>query len=493
MHSTRTFCWPWFSLIAVLFLTSTAPVRALDHTPESTSTEPPTELVFRQPEASPIANFAVALLTEAYAEMGIRLRFVEMPRERSLNEANKGHIAGELGRIPTIDKDFEHLRRVDFPLYEAEMVLVADRRNCGLCSFNDIESFTYIGGTHAAEQVLAEHEVSKPNIKALSFEQAKLLYENGRVEAMLLSSFEAEQLECINNPYTIVVPFKRNTGYHFLHERHAALIPQLERILHRLARSGRVAQLMQEHDAQSLSMQHFMSLPQFGSVTLTAGHWPGYTNLDGSGYYWQLMREIFEPVTDDINFHSNSVNRAYRGFDEERFDALVGTVAVQVSDDTILSRTHINFDRALYLFAKQQDAISDTLAGALERPVCHVAGYQYEQLLPNQLKFYSVSDYLDCFAMLDMGRVGAVVAYEEDAPDWSESPYAKHKLRDGLPIHLAFHRNPRGYRLRDWFDRTFRLLVEERRIDQVYSQEMLQRAYFDTTPPPTSASATGSD
>lgn len=492
MHSTRTFSWPWFSLLVLLCWTSTASARPLDHTPEDPNAPPPTELVFRKPSASPIANFAIDLLSEAYAELGITLTFVDLPRERGLTESNKGHLSGELGRIPTIGEQFNNLIQVNFPLYEAEVVLVADRRDCGLCGFNDIESFTYIGGTHAVEQVIAEHKVDKPSVKALSFEQAKLLYENGRVEALLLSSFEAEQLACIDNPYTIVVPFKRNTGYHFLHQRHAELVPKLERILHRLARSGRVAELMRKNGAQSLSMQHFMSVPQFGSVTLTAGHWPGYTNLDGSGYYWQLMREIFEPVTDGITLHSNSVNRAYRGFDDERFDALVGTVAIQVSEDTILSRTHINFDRDLYLFASNQDTLAATLTGTLERPVCHVAGYQYEQLLPKQLKFYAVPDYLDCFAMLDMGRVGAVVAYQEDAPDWTESPYATHKLRDGLPIHLAFHRNPRGYRLRDWFDRTFRLLVEDRSINQLYSQEILERAHFPM-PPPSTVSATGSD
>ncbi|MGQ4277580.1 hypothetical protein ACQ5ES_11080 [Pseudidiomarina sp. E22-M8] len=437
----------------------------------------PEELVFRAAEPSPIANFVVQLFTEAYGKLGINLRFEDMPRNRSLTEANKGRIAGEMGRVERLHDEYTNLVRVDFPLFDSEVVMVADRRECGLCGFSTIESFAYIGGTQSVEEVLEEGAIDMPRIKAVNFTQLELLYTNDRVDAILVNDFEAEQLQAVDE-YTIFVPYKRNTGYHFLHRKYAFLVPKLETILTDMLSSGRVLEIINENSAHIRTTLGFENPPNFGSIRLSAGLWPEYTNADGSGAYWDVMGRIFAPVATDIDLHANTFSRAYRGLDDNRFDALVGALGQQTPDNTIVSRNHIDFDSPLYLFAASEQDIQAVQAGTMQRPICHVAGYEYEQLLSADLTYYSADSHLDCFAMLDMGRVGAVVSYPENVPDWTNSPYTMIKLRDALPIHVAFQKTPHGYRLRDWFDIKFREMVETGIIKDIYTDEMIQRAYL---------------
>ena len=86
--------------------------------------------------------------------------------------------------------------------------------------------------------------------------------------------------------------------------------------------------------------------------------------------------------------------------------------------------------------------------------------------------------------MLDMGRMGAVVNYRENMPDWIAAPYVEHKLRDAVPIHVMFQDTPRGRELRDWFDKRLRELVYSGEIREIFTDEMLERSYLYLNLPP---------
>lgn len=445
--------------------------------------EQPKEMVFRMPDPSPITDYAVTVITEVYTELGIEVRFVEMPRDRSLTEANKGHISGELGRLPQIGEEFPNLLRVDFPLFDSRVVLVADRRECGLCNFESIRSYAYFGGTQSVENVISAQSTEKPSIKAVSFEQLEMLYENDRVEAVVVNDFEAKQLRSIDDPYTIIVPYTRNTGYHFLYKDHAALVPKIEAILRRMAASGRINEIAETTGAQMLAPQVFRNAPKFGLVRATAGLREDYTELEGQGYYWKLMRKIFDSVTSDLELLANSHPRAYLGYVDERFDIFVADYTVETPQHSIASRNHIDFDNGLYLFARDQETLTALKAGEHPQPICHIRSYLYTYLFPSSTTFYAADDNLDCFAMLDMGRVAGVIDYSKQAPEWGEIPYVSTQIRNPLPLHLMFHNNPRGNRMRDWFDSELRRLVESGEIAEIYSEEMLKRSKFDLNMP----------
>ncbi len=439
----------------------------------------PEELVFRAPEPSPLTNYVLAVLEEAYAELGITLKYVEMPRSRSLVEANNGRIAGELGRLPGLDQTFDNLRRVDFPLFSFQLILVADRRECGVCSLDDIENLAYIRGMQGIESLLREHDYQRPTVQAVDLEQLSLLFENKRVKAIILNNFEAQQLGLTENRHLIEVPFNSDIAYHYLHKNYADLIPQLETILNRMHDEGRIVELMREHDARSLPGPHFKAPPQFGEVSATAGYWRRYTNLNGSGAYWEIVKRIFGPVSDELELNANTYQRAILGLSEQRFDILVGTYAGHQPSNAIASEVHFDYDRPLYAFTLDDEAMERLKAGILKRPVCHVAGYGYHEFLPKGLSYYHANNSLDCFAMLDKGtRIGAVVNYRENMPDWMDYPYKQLLLHSSLPIHMAFQDTPRGREMKAWFDVRMREMVASGEIAEIYNAVELERSRF---------------
>jgi ABC-type amino acid transport substrate-binding protein len=450
----------------------------------STKAMAATTLNFRAPDSGPVPSYVTALLEEAYAELGIKIAYLDMPRARSIVEANAGRIAGELGRLPGLEQDYPNLIRLDFELFRYQLVIIADRRHCGLCELNDLENLAYVNGMHGVEQVLEQEQYQRPTVQALDLEQLLLMYQSQRVKAIVLNDFEAQELGLLKNPHNVAVPLFTESGYHYLHQQHADLVPKLSAILNRLHDEGRVSAIMQATGARISNPFEFSQPPEFGRITATAGHWRRYTNLDGSGAYWELIRRIFGSVSTRLELNSNTYQRAILGLEEQRFDILIGTYAGHQPDNAIVSRLHFDYDRPLFLFAHTEQAINDILQGSFEPLVCHVAGYGYDKFLPAGLNYYHTSNTLDCFAMLDLKRLGAVVAYAENAPDWMNAPYQVHQLHGSLPIHIAFQDTRRGRELRDWFDLRLSALVRSGEIAEFYSVNDLQRSTFIRNLPP---------
>lgn len=450
----------------------------------SSASDQTSTLTFRQPDAGPVVYAVQEILEEAYAALGITLRYVDMPRNRSLVEANNGRIAGELGRYGELDDAFKNLQRVPFPLFAFEIVLVADRRNCGLCSINNVENLAFISGMQTVMQLLKDNNFSRPTVQALDIQQLNLMFINNRVNAVLMNDFEARQLGYYDNPHLIITPMLSQIGYHYLHNNYAHLIPRLNEELERMHAEGRVTTIYREHGVTFERMSLFQQTPFYPTVSVTAGLMRDRTHVDGSGSYWNLMKRVFEPVTDKLELHTNSYQRAVLGLNENRFDVLVGGTQTQSSIKGVASYTHFDYDRDVHAFTLTQQAMDELLKAKLERPVCFVAGYDYDTFFPKGMTYYRANNSLDCFAMLDMKRVGAVITFNDNTPDWNTTPYIEHKLREAYPIHVMFHDTPRGRELRDWFDKRMRELVHSGEIREIFDQATLRRSYLYHSLPP---------
>ncbi|CUA85918.1 hypothetical protein [Pseudidiomarina woesei] len=435
-------------------------------------------LTFRAPDPGPVGDAVKEILEEAYQELGISMQYVDMPRNRSLVEANNGRISGELGRLPDLEARYNNLQRVPFELFAFETVLVADRRDCGLCTLDDVENLAFVSGMQTILQALENANFKRPSVQAIDINQLHLMFSNRRVQAVLMNDFEARQLGYYDEPHLIITPIRQQLGYHYLHQKHAHLIEPLAEILEVMHDRGRVTDIYRAYGVRFQRTNAFEQPPFFSQISATAGLWRTLTHVDGSGRYWQLVKRIFEPVTDSLTLNTNSYQRAVLGLNEQRFDFLVGGVKNQASIQGIESLTHLDYDRDLYAFTMDQAAMDALLEGELKLPVCYVAGYGYHALFKGEMVFYQADSSLDCFAMLDMGRMGAVVNYRENMPDWIATPYVQHKLRAAVPVHLIFHDTPRGRELRDWFDYRMRQLVKSGEIQEVFTDTMLERSHL---------------
>ena len=181
----------------------------------------------------PVYQVAMDALREAYKRIDTQVEFIDYPRNRSLIDANNGeHIDGETMRIVDIEKDFPNLIRVKVPVNEVEFMVVTRKdsfhRKQHLLDFRSHRVGILAGvlvAEKATEGFINLYAVAKPS-------QLKLMLEKHRIDAvfstrLIIANWQLDSQEfMIKEPPEAIVPL-----FHYLSNKHAHLVPKLERAL----------------------------------------------------------------------------------------------------------------------------------------------------------------------------------------------------------------------------------------------------------------------
>ena len=450
---------------ASLYAQQTPTAEAIEPIQAPAATDESQVLTFRAPYQGPFTDYVKELIELAYANMGYRLNYVEMPRSRSLTEANEGRLAGELGRVPEIAEEFPNLIRVEFPVFSFELVLVARRKNCGACSLSQVQNFAYINGMRSVEAVIREHDYQGETVALNDIDQLHQMFTSGRVDAVLINDFEARELGYFDDRHLIANPMLQSNGYHYLHNQYRTLVPFLERELYALHDAGVLGDLLRKHNVVMAPPHGELPDSAVPTLEVAAGYQPGLLNADGTGQYWQVLEQVLTPMTESLNLRTYTHQKAIAGFIEGRHDILVGVYAGHQPAESLVSRVHFAYDQPRYLFALDSDMLAQTKAGESNRPICYASGYGVREFLPNTINFYRADTAFDCFNLLNMKRVAGVIAYANEQPASIRQTYYLEQLHDSLPLHLAFQNNLTGRKLKRWFDARMRELNEAGQVN----------------------------
>lgn len=203
-------------------------------------------LIFNRPADTPQARYVIDLLSTAYKEIGYELHVIDFNHQGSLAAANQGVLDGQLGRIDFVTRDYPNLLKVDFPLFEFNLVLL---KNCKQCNYRDIKSLAIQSSYPAAQSYIEENPIKGDVIKVRNLTAQLNLLTQKRVEGTILLDF----LLSTKHPDFNQAAFNKEIlmsmqSFHFVHKRHAALIPQLTNILKKLEADGTVRTLKTKYN-----------------------------------------------------------------------------------------------------------------------------------------------------------------------------------------------------------------------------------------------------
>ncbi|MDD3311355.1 transporter substrate-binding domain-containing protein [Pseudodesulfovibrio sp.] len=220
-------------------------------------------LVFSTFESRGMSRLFGRILKEAYARLGYEAAFLEVPAERALVMANQGRVDGEAGRVPVIEPRCPNLIRVPTSLYTNRVV-----------AFVRKDGVPYVASWGALAQyrigaVLGYKFVDKMTMnmnRTLVSDYAKLfnMLTNCRIDVAVveyldvLPSLRSLDLKAIR---LLQPPLAFNPMYHYLHKRHADLVPRLDRVLRDMQREGRMVQIQREMENELGGMACPMTCP----------------------------------------------------------------------------------------------------------------------------------------------------------------------------------------------------------------------------------------
>ncbi|GEM_PF-106170 len=215
-------------------------------------------------------------------------------------------------------------------------------------------------------------------------------------------------------------------------------------------------------------------------IVLVSEHWNAYTEVDGSGLGWDLMRELFEPAGIKVKPRIEPYTRAVGLVQRGEADAWVGAYANEV-EGTLYPRWHYDTDEIYALGLASNPA--PTLRNLGSYRLAWFRGYQFQHYLPNVVHFNEVARRDHILSMLDQSRADLYIDAKPEVDFILGQTREPQRFRAtylvAIPLYLSFADNSRGRFLRDLFDKRMAQLVRSGALRPIFAR-WKQPYPFDT-------------
>lgn len=184
----------------------------------------------------PLNHPSILLMQKAYQQLGYQMKLVVMPLERSAYESNKGlMLDAELSRTAEAAAMLPNMIRVKVPIGYIRITAfsrdpsmqIKNWQSLGIWQV-DVLRGIYLAKINMQGQKYTEVNTIPQAIKRLS---------SGRADIAVLLGDETEWLlkqQPYQGIYAIAPDLAKTQIFHYVHERHAALVPKLEAALRQL-------------------------------------------------------------------------------------------------------------------------------------------------------------------------------------------------------------------------------------------------------------------
>ncbi|MBJ9977445.1 transporter substrate-binding domain-containing protein [Pseudomonas sp. S75] len=208
-----------------------------------------------------------------------------------------------------------------------------------------------------------------------------------------------------------------------------------------------------------------------GQVRLVSEQWIDYTNADGSGVAWDVLRKVFEPAGVKVLPETAPYSRAIGLVKRGEADAWVGSYK-QEDPDSLYPRWHFDMDHiyALSLADKPLPVLADIGRSRL----AWVRGYDFHRYLPGVDNYREIQRREGILPMLEHDRVDYYIDAQTEVDYVLEQASQPSRFRRShlveLPLYLAFTDSARGTQLRDLFDRRMEQLVRSGELKPIFQR-----------------------
>ncbi|MDU9404090.1 transporter substrate-binding domain-containing protein [Pseudomonas sp. zfem004] len=206
-------------------------------------------------------------------------------------------------------------------------------------------------------------------------------------------------------------------------------------------------------------------------VRLVSEEWLDYTNADGSGVAWDVLRKVFEPAGVKVVTQSAPYSRAVGLVRRGEADAWVGSYKEE-NDDNLYPRWHFDMDHIYALGLAGKPVPTPDNVGQYR--LAWVRGYDYASYLPNVHNFREVQRREGILPMLEHDRVDFYIDAQTEV-DYvlGQSPHPE-RFRSThvaeLPLYLAFTRSEQGKALSALFDKRMAELVRSGELKPIFER-----------------------
>ena len=222
--------------------------------------------------------------------------------------------------------------------------------------------------------------------------------------------------------------------------------------------------------------QVHISREHIKTVTIVAPVWEGYTNGDGTGVYWDILRAIYEPLNIKVNTKNVPWNRAMKMVSKYRtFNAIVGEYR-DTQENVLFPDYPIDVEFMSVITKKGAVEPFKGLTSFTGKRVGWIKDYD---VITEEKRDFELKEFRDLEQGLEMLNAGEL-DYVMD--DWDEiaaimakyslttQEYSVDELREGKDIYAAFSDDNLSKELIAIYNERIPVLVKSGELAAIYKK-----------------------
>ena len=216
-------------------------------------------LRFAQIIDTPDQVVGAKILIAAYKRLDIPVEIIGMPGKRALAESSKGRVDGEVHRIYRIEKDYPTLIRVPTAINYIEPSAFSKNEKFNVTGCEALRGYKIgiVRGVRHAET--CTEGMKRVQVVGNSSKLMQIL-DKDRVDIVITAKLngliQLKRLN-LNSIYPLSPPLCKKLVYHYLHEKHKNLVPQIDTIFKEMEKSGELERLRDKYIKELLEQTIF--------------------------------------------------------------------------------------------------------------------------------------------------------------------------------------------------------------------------------------------
>lgn len=210
------------------------------------------------------------------------------------------------------------------------------------------------------------------------------------------------------------------------------------------------------------------------NIRLMTKSWPGFTNEDGTGGYFELVQLVLEPKAGELQLEFSNFNRAVVLVEKQQAD-MVLAVTKEDGHKLLLSAEPIDFDIIMAVYGRDlQPRAPLTVQLLAQLRLAWDLAYNYGAVLGLSAEGYEVLSVQQGLEMLAKGRIDVYLAEHADLLESGQSLLKNHNLIQQeilqVPVYVGFSHSVRGAMLKKRWDKGMAALQKSGALNKFYQR-----------------------
>ncbi|CTQ51595.1 Bacterial extracellular solute-binding proteins, family 3 [Roseibium album] len=206
------------------------------------------KLVLSTIERSPNGAIGAAVLKVAYKKLGIEVEVYQTSGKRSLMVSSSGTVDGEVLRIGAVAQSFPTLIQIDVPIKKLKLAVFRKKSELTSWTFDDLPELR-VGQLAGAVRLDTFTKNYSDVWRGHSNRELFEMLQAGNLDAIVID-YAAGKLVVRELGLTTIEVLEKTIDeedmFHFLHEKHVTLVPEITRVLKEMESTGEINGIVKE-------------------------------------------------------------------------------------------------------------------------------------------------------------------------------------------------------------------------------------------------------